>query len=313
MDIEKGDIVFEGEALVCEDNMMNSDLICRRLNRMGLKTTVAVNGREGVEAVRHRLDEGKTFDLIFMDINMPVMNGTEAAAEITGLSTGIPVIAFTSQPASAEMEHYKSCGMTGFLNKPFKMDELRHCLLEYLAPAGQDVPEADDSLRQELVRQFIGSSLNNYNEIAAAIDEGDIATAHRIAHNLKSNAMLIGEGRLSAAAGDIEKHLKGRVNEITPMELQALQNEFGAALERLMPEVERTAAPVTSTGFINTEQAITLLEELRPLLDRGNPDCLDYIGRLRGMKGSEGLIKQMENYNFALAKETLSIMVKEWK
>jgi len=88
-DIEKP--VFDGEVLLCEDNAMNQQVICEHLARVGIKTVVAENGKIGVDMIRGRLLSGeKQFDLIFMDMHMPVMDGLEAAAKIMSLQQRFP-------------------------------------------------------------------------------------------------------------------------------------------------------------------------------------------------------------------------------
>jgi len=126
---------FEAEILLCEDNAMNQLVLCEHLARVGIKTVVAENGRVGVDIISERLRKGqKQFDLVFMDMHMPVMDGLEAAAEIIKLNVGVPVIALTANIMSDDMEIYKDSGMNDCLGKPFSSQELWHCLLKYLTP-----------------------------------------------------------------------------------------------------------------------------------------------------------------------------------
>jgi CheY-like chemotaxis protein len=71
--------LFEGEILVFEDNKMNQQVSTEHLARVGLNTEIAENGLIGIKKVKQRIEKGeKPFDLIFMDIQMPVMDGIEA-------------------------------------------------------------------------------------------------------------------------------------------------------------------------------------------------------------------------------------------
>jgi signal transduction histidine kinase/CheY-like chemotaxis protein len=89
--------LFKGEVLLCEDNYMNQQVICEHLARVGLKTVVADNGRIGVNMVKERMEKGeKQFDLIFMDMHMPEMDGLEASAKILELGVKIPLVAMTA-------------------------------------------------------------------------------------------------------------------------------------------------------------------------------------------------------------------------
>jgi CheY-like chemotaxis protein len=129
-DIEKPE--FCGEVLLCEDNSMNQQVICEHLARIGLSAVVAENGRVGLEAVKSRIESGEPqFDLIFMDIHMPVMDGLEAAAEIIKLNTGIPIVAMTANVMSGDEELYRKSGMNDCVGKPFTSQELWRCLMRY--------------------------------------------------------------------------------------------------------------------------------------------------------------------------------------
>ena len=126
---------FDGLILLCEDNKMNQEVISSRFAKLGLKTVTASNGRECVEIVQDRVKNSeKPFDLIFMDILMPVMDGVDATTEIIKLNTGTPIIAMTSVNISSDREKYISCGMSECMSKPFTSKELLECLMKYLTP-----------------------------------------------------------------------------------------------------------------------------------------------------------------------------------
>jgi CheY-like chemotaxis protein len=110
------------KVLVVEDNKTNLLLARRILEKSGCRVEVAMNGREGVEAARH-----KVFDVIFMDVQMPVLNGCDAAREIRrfpGWASRVPIVALS---ASVLIEDTRQCfeaGMDDFVSKPFKIAEL---------------------------------------------------------------------------------------------------------------------------------------------------------------------------------------------
>jgi signal transduction histidine kinase/ActR/RegA family two-component response regulator len=132
-EIEKPE--FEGEILLCEDNEMNQEVICEQLTRVGIKTVVAENGRIGVDLVKSRIQKReKMFNLVFMDMHMPVMDGLDAATEIQKLNLGIPIVAMTANIMPNDMEIYKLSGIIDCVSKPFTSQELWHCLLKYFIP-----------------------------------------------------------------------------------------------------------------------------------------------------------------------------------
>jgi signal transduction histidine kinase/CheY-like chemotaxis protein len=239
-EIEKPE--FEGEILLCEDNFMNQQVICEHLARVGLKTTVADNGKLGVEMVQKRMEKGeKQFDLIFMDIQMPVMDGLEASAKILELGAGIPIVAMTANIMSSDLEIYRKSGMSGCVGKPFTSHELWQCLLQYLKPvsrqdAGQksgqeEVPiDYDLEFRKSIIKTFYNNNRKKIEEIKSALDNGDIMTAYRLVHNLKSNAGQIDKTALQKAAADVESALKDEKNLVTAEQLALLEKELNAAL-----------------------------------------------------------------------------------
>ncbi|MDR0448035.1 MAG: response regulator, partial [Treponema sp.] len=322
--------VFDGDILLCEDNKMNQQIICEHLARVGLKTFVAENGREGVDAVRQRMTKdhlqsgerhGKSrFDLIFMDIHMPVMDGLEAAAEIIKLNTGTPIIAMTANIMSEDREHYLAIGMSDCVGKPFTSQELWRCLLRHLVPVNitsvekTKSTENDEQLREKLVQRFVKENKTKYEEITRAIGDGDIKLAHRLVHSLKSNAGQLGKTGLQKAAGDVEDLLKNEKNLVSPAEMNVLETELNAVLKDLTPLAASLMAIAGdfSAEVINAEEIQTLIEELEPLLESGNPECLKLMDRIRNLPGSEKLIVQMEQFNFDTASEILAEMKKKW-
>ena len=126
---------FEGEILLCEDNVMNRQVICEHLARVGLKTFVAVNGRIGVDFVKSRAESGrKQFDLILMDMHMPEMDGVEATSIINKMNLDIPIVAITANIMSSDKDLYEEIGMKGFIGKPFTSQELWQCLMKFFKP-----------------------------------------------------------------------------------------------------------------------------------------------------------------------------------
>ena len=132
-DIEKPH--FKGDVLVCEDNVMNRMVIDEHLTRVGLNVVMAENGKIGIEKVKERLNSGQeAFDLIFMDIQMPEMDGITATQRINALNTGTPIVAMTANIMTTDKEKYGRSGMVDCVGKPFTSQELWACILKYLEP-----------------------------------------------------------------------------------------------------------------------------------------------------------------------------------
>jgi signal transduction histidine kinase/CheY-like chemotaxis protein len=239
---------FKGEVLLCEDNAMNQQVICEHLARVGLKTVVAENGRIGVNMVKERMEKGeKQFDLIFMDMHMPEMDGLEASAKIIELGVKIPLVAMTANVMEEDREIYKKSGMHDFVGKPFTSQELWNCLMKYFEPADRisaqekiqqeidDLPEDELEYQKTIIKLFVKSNLKKSQEIKSALEAGDIKLAHRLAHTLKGNAAQIGKNALHHAAQTVEKLLKDGQNTATKEQLETLENELNLVLDELLP------------------------------------------------------------------------------
>jgi signal transduction histidine kinase/DNA-binding response OmpR family regulator len=313
--------VFEGEVLLCEDNVMNQQVICEHLARVGLKTTVAENGKTGVEMVQSRKEKSiKQFDLIFMDMHMPVMDGIEASARIIKLDAGVPIVAMTANMMTDELEIYKMSGIKDCVGKPFTSQELWRCLLKYLRPLSREaVPkgadiEEDAEFQKELRELFVRNNRTQYAEIVNALEAGDIALAHRLAHTLKSNAGQLNMTRLQQTAANIESLLKSGENLVTPEQMAALETELNAALSHLAPPPGRPDESMTSTEtpVLEAEKVRELLNRLEPMLKGGNAGSVDLADDLRAIPGSGPLIRQIKDFDFDAAYSTLTELKKGW-
>lgn len=115
--------------LLVEDNLINQKIAEKMLNRIGLKTKIANNGSEAIEMV---VEKKEVFDLIFMDIQMPVMNGLDATAELRKKEVSIPIVAMTANAMQGDREICIDAGMNDYVGKPVKMDDLTDMLDRWL-------------------------------------------------------------------------------------------------------------------------------------------------------------------------------------
>jgi len=307
--------VFNAEVLVCEDNYMNQIVVKEALARVGINAIIAENGYEGVNMVRTRMERGeKSFDMIFMDIQMPVMDGLEAAVLIKKLQSKIPIVAMTANIMSGEMEQYRASGMPDYIGKPFTSQELWRCLLKYLKPTDIDEVHketqiiADEELHKNLQQLFFKHNQNKYEEIIEALKAGDIGLAHRLAHSLKGNAAQLSRGSLQKAAADVEFRLKDGENLVTEEQLKVLHTELAAFLDELsflfsetrtQPEADQI--PDQEPFVLDPEELRDLFNKMESLLESGNLDSINHNDELRAIPGSEQMIQHIDNLDFDLA------------
>ena len=309
---------FKGEVLICEDNRMNQMVISEHLERVGLKPVIAGNGKLGLDMVSDRMQKGaKLFDLIFMDIQMPVMDGLEAASKIIQLNAGIPIVAMTANVMSNDIEVYKTHGMPDCINKPFTTQELWQCLAKYLGSTSSGINEShkesndDGKLRKQLQLTFVKDNQGKFKEIRDAIDKNDIKLANRLAHTLKSNAGLIGEPFLQKAAADVESLLKDGNNAVTDNALNTLERELNQVLKELGPLLNEAQVPAQNK-VLNAKEALNLLNRLEPMLANVNPESINLLDEIRSIPETDELAKYIEDFDFKPALEILFELRKKW-
>ncbi|WP_443691420.1 response regulator, partial [Pseudomonas sp.] len=121
--------------LLVEDNPVNQLVAKGILSKLGCEVVVSGHGADALERLEHQ-----TFDLVLMDCNMPVMDGYEASRQIrqSGRWQQLPIIALTANAMPEEREHCRAAGMSDYLAKPFRREELISLLDKWLpvAPGG---------------------------------------------------------------------------------------------------------------------------------------------------------------------------------
>jgi CheY-like chemotaxis protein/nitrogen-specific signal transduction histidine kinase len=148
---------FSGRVLLVEDNPINQKVASRVLQRLGLQVEVADNGLIGLERFAHG-----HYDIVFMDLQMPVMDGTTATAKIRDLETlearpRTPISALTANATPADQERCAAVGMDAFLTKPLDVERLRATLQQFgigaesAQPLAQQRP-SDALLAKQLAR-----------------------------------------------------------------------------------------------------------------------------------------------------------------
>ncbi|MCL2719499.1 MAG: ATP-binding protein [Lachnospiraceae bacterium] len=223
---------FSGDILVCEDNKTNQEVISVHLTTAGLDFIIAENGKIGVDYVKQRMETGKPFDIIFMDIQMPVMNGLEAAGEIINLGVKTPIIALTANVMPEDRIKYLEVGMKDYLLKPFKQRDLCIFLRKYLVNEVIDInlglinSANNEALQKKLLLKFQNNHQEHYGQIEKAAINIDNETGRRLTHTQKNAALLIGATKLSEALEKLEKEFAGGLNEYPKKLMETYRNEL---------------------------------------------------------------------------------------
>ncbi|MEZ6048930.1 MAG: response regulator [Planctomycetaceae bacterium] len=146
-------IRFAGQkVLLAEDGETNRKLIRLLLERAGLTVTTAENGQIAV-----RLVEKHEYDLILMDMQMPVMDGYRAASELRAKGYQVPIIALTAHAMKGDEEKCRDAGCSGYLTKPVNENRLIEAIKKSLNCTCEEVHSAETNSTEEVIAEQIGS------------------------------------------------------------------------------------------------------------------------------------------------------------
>jgi signal transduction histidine kinase/DNA-binding response OmpR family regulator/HPt (histidine-containing phosphotransfer) domain-containing protein/PAS domain-containing protein len=177
--IEK--ISFSGEVLVAEDVITNQMLVKRMLVKLGLEPTIVENGQKAVETASN-----KNFDLIFMDIQMPNMNGLEAARLLREKGIQTPIVALTANALEGDDKKCIQAGCNDYMSKPIKREKLLKILKKHLQSEEKNISKQIDDVKthiDELCKLYKTQPsqnqdfvpVSNEENVACVIDFRDLA------------------------------------------------------------------------------------------------------------------------------------------
>ncbi|MDD2370063.1 MAG: ATP-binding protein, partial [Sulfuricurvum sp.] len=196
---------FAASALVAEDNIINQKLIRRTLEDLGLDITIASNGLEAFEKRKNG-----TFDIIFMDIQMPVLDGIEATQEILDFEEDygqhhIPIIALTANALKGDRERFLAAGMDEYTTKPLVRAEIISLLNNFLSHKIIDiksVPKSvhDISLPAESAEEvgsqtesFVEPLKESFESLPESVDESTEVTDVNTAETVIDDEVILDE------------------------------------------------------------------------------------------------------------------------
>lgn len=238
--------------LLAEDNRVNQQLIIEYLRRVDAVVCVVSNGREAVERVAEQ-----PFDVILMDLQMPVLDGLDATRQIRKMvdKHDVPIIALTASAMPGDKERCLGVGMNGYVTKPVSKLDLYNNLLQWVKPQGVEqagimevkppdmigILDLQDALKrleqdkealQILFKLFMSEHKDDLWEIRSALRRQQPEVASKLLHTLKGVSANISAARLQLVAGELEWRL--RQNEVlSESDLEQLQQVFSQTREEV--------------------------------------------------------------------------------
>ena len=302
--------------LLVEDNALNRQVAGELLTHEGASVVMAEDGLQGVRIATQQPD---AFDIIIMDIQMPVMDGLQATREIRAVPVlaALPILAMTANASHADREACLQAGMNDHVGKPIDIDEVVELILKLVqgkavpaagterqpAAAPETATAAEVDPLDRLMRRF-GQNLNVYRQTLASFSieacnqldmlarQREAADVPRMAatfHALKGVAATVGATALAAQAGEWER--QSRTEEAAEFctrfdtEQLAALRELATRSEQLLmqalpePQPEATVIPDIAATLSRPEW-LERLRALLPPLESGNLEALDLLAAL---------------------------------
>lgn len=315
--------------LLVEDNELNQQVASELLLEYQLQVDVANHGEIAVQ-----LANQKKYDLILMDMQMPVMDGLTATRLIRTqslINSKTPIVAMTANAMASDRERCLAAGMNDHLGKPFEPQALVQILLKWigastLAPitssakandqlsigiqellAGLEGLDVVGGLRRvlgkqglyiDLLRKFTIGQANIGQSLQQALDNLDWTTAERLAHTLKGNAGTIGANQIQRQAAELEQAI---VEKLSTTEQTSRLNTLIATLESFLPELSRRLPSAAQPIAVQVDpQALhTVCTQLADLLANDDAEAVDLLIEHANLLQS-GLAQDFHSLNKAI-------------
>ena len=297
------------QVLLVEDNEVNQEIACELLQQAGITVEVAADGRIGVDKAL-----AGHWDLILMDMQMPVMDGIEAVRLIRQEERlrDLPVIAMTANVMAQDIQRCYDAGMNDHLGKPIDVEELFDKLGRWIDPSRprkaaprqespkvavglDELPAAlpgidtaaglrccggNASLYRKILFGFQRNQGDAIEAIGTALGAGDLPTAARLAHTLKGLAASIGAATVSDLAGRVEERTRlgnAALEDVLP-KLQAALRE---ALDGISSMDRRTCSEELRSGSGPSPATLTqlraMLGTLQAAIDEGDTGAIELV------------------------------------
>jgi two-component system, sensor histidine kinase and response regulator len=264
--------------LVAEDNAVNRTLVRKILEKRGHTVVAVENGKAAVDGFAGSFEKRRRFDVVIMDVQMPVMDGLEAASEIrqreTGLGGRVPIVALTAHAMAGDRERCLDAGMTAYLVKPLQPHQLIETV-ESLAQAAPAQPRSAEGVRFHGQTREAADSAPIDEADALAIAGGDPALVRELARIFFSELpKKLAAVRRAAAAGDSEQLRQAA---------HALKGSTSAIGARAAADASRRLESLGHSG--NLEPAREALGDLEATLEQ-------LASRLRQGSGGQARARQ---------------------
>jgi signal transduction histidine kinase/DNA-binding response OmpR family regulator len=214
--------------LLAEDGHDNQILITTYLVKAGATVKVVADGAKAVIEATEALARGKPYDVILMDMQMPVLDGYGATSKLRLMKYDRPIVAITAHAMAGDRERCEKAGCDEYLTKPIDRAKLVATVARFTGTSALPLVSTfrDDEDMKEIVHQFVRDLPDRSSAILRATESSDVETLKRLAHQLSGSGGGYGFPRITEAAKAVEQALvdganatalRGRVEELASL------------------------------------------------------------------------------------------------
>jgi len=246
--------------LLVEDNHLNRLVATKTLQRLHMQPTVAVNGQKAVEKIK----ENK-YDIVLMDIQMPVMNGKEASRYIRQrLKLDIPIIALSASALKSEIEDCLQSGINDYVTKPFQEKDLVDSIIKqinnknpemrtgktkqseestlYNLQTLEELSAGDEQMKLEILQAFVDSVPVDLQRLEQAQQQEDLETIQAVLHTLKPSLSYVGIEHLIPLIHDIR----------SAQDWDSLQQHCASSLQQIITTTREAAHQIAKRELMTS-------------------------------------------------------------
>ncbi len=236
------EISVSGHILLAEDNIDNQKLVSIYLKKMGATVTIAENGQQAMD-----LALSKHYDLVLMDMQMPVLDGLKATEILCKKGYTTPIIALTANTQKEDKDKCYKAGCSDFLNKPIIQKQFNSIIQKYLKP-GEELATSLEPIKstllnqqpdlEELVARFTCELPNSLSNLRQAYDEKDWESLNAQVHSLKGTGGNFGYPEITELTNKIESEAALH----NSIEIEKLLDELDIVAERMAMSFSKKTA-----------------------------------------------------------------------
>jgi CheY-like chemotaxis protein len=281
-----------------EDNDMNQQVATELLESAGAVVTVAGDGEAALRMLQGVIPP--PFDIVLMDLQMPVMDGYTAARLLRADSrfNELPILAMTAHALVEERERCLSAGMNDYVTKPIDPDALFAAIARWTkrrppsastatvsntleiegidTAAGLKRVAGNQRLYRSLLLQFVDKQADVAAQIQSALRAGDREVAERLAHTVKGIAGNLGMAGTQNAAAAAEKAVRGSDSSVTA-QLRELESAVEGQVRAIRNTLGGTASQATVAGVYDADKASAAISRLKSLIEANDGDAAEAV------------------------------------